>query len=142
MSTAMLFRRPLALRTMHTYLLRQSFTTACAGSRTCHGRIQCCPLKMPSHRQQQCRAAQSAADVVTESALSLASSKTQPPAPARRLVHTDGMANCCSYGRAQPVLPVAENEYFQVFSLQEPYILETTWVPYVTGSICKSYTVP
>lgn len=87
----MLFRRPLALRTIHTYILRQPFTTACADSRICHGRSRCLPS--PSHRHQQCRAAQSAADVVTEPAMSPGTSKTQLPAPARRLVHTEATAN-------------------------------------------------
>ena len=93
MPTSMLFRRPLALRTIHTYILRQPFTTACADSRTCHGRSRFPPSRMPSHRHQQFRAAQSAADIVTEPAMSPATSKTQLPAPARRSVHTKTMAN-------------------------------------------------
>ena len=82
----MLFRRPLAIRVMHTYLLRRSFATACTEARTDHGRILCFLSKSPSLRHPQRRAAHSASDVVTEPAMSPATSKTQAPAPARRLV--------------------------------------------------------
>ena len=88
----MLFRRPLALRTVHTYLLRRSFVTACIEARTDHGRNQCFLSKTPSHKHQKYHAAHSAADVVTEPAMSPANSKTQPPAPARRSVHTNATA--------------------------------------------------
>lgn len=91
--TSMLLRRPLALRTIHTYLLRQSKTTACVEAKTCHGRSRCLPSRTCSHRHQQCRAAQSAANIVTEPSMSPATSKTQLPAPARRLVHTGILAN-------------------------------------------------
>lgn len=92
MPTSTFLRRPLALRTMHTYLLRHSFTTACTEARTDHGRIRCCLSKTPHLRHQQRCAAQSAADVVTEPAMSPATSKTQPPAPARRLVRNGTLA--------------------------------------------------
>ncbi|KAL3150688.1 Tryptophan--tRNA ligase, chloroplastic/mitochondrial [Trebouxia sp. C0010 RCD-2024] len=87
MPTSVLFRRPLALRTMQTYLQRQSLATAYTEFRTYQGRSCCHLSKTPSQkasRHQHSCAAQSAAGVVTEPATSPVSSQTQPPAAARR----------------------------------------------------------
>lgn len=87
MPASLLFRPPLALLTLRTYLLKQPYRRHSKIAR--HSAVDGggCSLhssaRIPTH-DLSCRATQCAADIATDSALSPASSKTQAPATARR----------------------------------------------------------
>ncbi len=89
MPASLLFRPPLALRTLKTYLSKQPYrrhsktfrhSAADSGGGSLHSSAH-----IATH-DLSCRATQSAADIATKPALSPASSKTQVPATARRCV--------------------------------------------------------
>ena len=89
MPASLLFRPPLALRTLKTYLSKHPYrrhskilrhSVVDSGGCSLHS-----SARIPTH-DLSCRATQCAADIATDPALSPASSKTQAPATARRCV--------------------------------------------------------
>ncbi|DBB12662.1 TPA: Tryptophan--tRNA ligase, chloroplastic/mitochondrial, variant 3 [Trebouxia sp. C0006] len=87
MPASLLFRSPLALRTLHTYLSKHPYRRHSKILRHSAVNSGGCSLhssaRTPTHNLS-CRATHCAAEIATDSALSPASSKTQAPATARR----------------------------------------------------------